>query len=52
MNKPELNLDQLTVESFTTEDSKPESGAGIVDTGCMSDCASGCGFGGDFGGGC
>ncbi|HEU0302727.1 MAG TPA: pinensin family lanthipeptide [Longimicrobium sp.] len=47
MNKPELNLDQLTVDSFTTSDSTPESEAvGIVDTGCVSDCATGCGFGG------
>lgn len=47
MEKPVLNIDQLTVESFTLSDApSQEIGAGIVDTGCMSDCVSGCGFGG------
>ena len=47
MDKPELNLDQLIVESFTTSDLAEDSAAvGIVDTGCVSDCATGCGFGG------
>ncbi len=45
-----LNLDQLTVESFTTSDDFAQESAnvGVVDTGCMSDCASGCGFGGSI----
>lgn len=49
MNEPVLNIEQLTVESFTTSDSYASQDAqvGVVDTGCMSDCASGCGFGGN-----
>lgn len=48
MNEPVLNIEQLTVESFTTSDSDMAQydQAGVIDTGCMSDCASGCGFGG------
>jgi hypothetical protein len=46
MDKPVLNIDDLTVESFTISDTNQASGPGIIDTGCMSDCASGCGFGG------
>jgi hypothetical protein len=48
MSKPVLNIEQLTVESFTISDPDPsqDAGVGIVDTGCMSDCESGCGFGG------
>jgi hypothetical protein len=48
MDKPTLNIEQLTVESFTVSDSDTfqDAQVGIVDTGCMSDCASGCGFGG------
>jgi hypothetical protein len=48
MDKPVLNLDQLTVESFTIETPSQDTEAGIVDTGCMSDCVSGCGFGGSI----
>lgn len=48
MNQPVLNIEELTVESFTTSDSDTSQAdqVGIVDTGCVSDCASGCGFGG------
>lgn len=48
MDKPVLNIDQLTVESFTVSDTSPETEAGIDETGCMSDCVSGCGFGGSI----
>lgn len=49
MDKPVLNIDQLTVESFTVSDAaNQEIGAGDVDTGCVSDCATGCGFGGSI----
>jgi hypothetical protein len=49
MDKPVLNLDQLTVESFTVADTTQDATApGIIDTGCMSDCVSGCGMGGSF----
>jgi hypothetical protein len=49
MDKPTLNIEQLTVESFAVSDAETSQGdqVGIIDTGCMSDCASGCGgFGG------
>lgn len=50
MNKPVLNIEQLTVESYTTSDADlpaNQIGVGIIDTGCMSNCASGCGGFGD-----
>jgi hypothetical protein len=49
MDKPTLNIEQLTVESFTVANAETaqDNQVGIIDTGCMSDCASGCGgFGG------
>jgi len=49
MNKPVLNIEQLTVESFTVEADTSQDQVGIVDTGCMSDCASGCGGFGGYG---
>lgn len=48
MTKPVLNIDELTVESFTISDTNQDIGPAIVDTGCMSDCVSGCGFGGSI----
>lgn len=38
-----LNIDQLNVESFTTE--AVDQDVGDVETGCVSGCATGCGFG-------
>lgn len=43
MDKTVLSIDDLTVESFTISDADQEIGAGIVDTGCVSNCMTGCG---------
>lgn len=42
MNKRVLNLDQLTVQTFTT--STADQPIGDVETGCVSGCDTGCGF--------
>lgn len=45
MDKPVLNIDQLTVESFTLSAADQQLVTGDVETGCVSGCATGCGFG-------
>ncbi|HLM67078.1 MAG TPA: hypothetical protein VK358_06080 [Longimicrobium sp.] len=50
MNKPVLNIHQLTVESFPVSDANQETGPADVDTGCVSGCATGCATGCGFDG--
>jgi hypothetical protein len=42
MDKTVLNLDQLTVESFTVSDTSQRIAPGVIDTGCVTGCESGC----------
>jgi hypothetical protein len=44
MDKTVLNIDLLTVESFTVSAASQDV-VGDVETGCVSGCATGCGFG-------
>jgi hypothetical protein len=44
MDKTVLNIDLLTVESFTAS-AADQDVVGDVETGCVSGCATGCGFG-------